>query len=135
MAPELFYQVLLAHVLALVGLGALLWFRRGIGALDLSSYLSGAFVPLKTCILLDVMAVGLVVPLLPFRARTVGLSAVEWGAVSMFYGALQVVSGPMVALLSQRLGRKTSLVISMLGTSVSYLMLFYTQTPIMFLMR
>jgi MFS family permease len=93
----------------------------------------GPFAQLKMCVLLDVVSVALVIPLLPYHALDLGMTTIEFGWVSAFYGALQVGSGPLTGIMSQRIGKQRMLVVSMLGTGVSYAMLALTSSKTMFI--
>lgn len=75
---------------------------------------------LKVAVLLDMIAVALVVPLLPFHARGLGLSQLEWSWVALMYGVGQILSGPLMGLLAARVGRQRGLVVSQLGAALSY---------------
>jgi MFS family permease len=62
-------------------------------------------IPFGTRILLisvffDILAVGLVVPLLPFVAERMGARGTEIGLLSSIYGLAQLVGGPVVGRLS-----------------------------------
>lgn len=82
---------------------------------------------------IDVLAVGLVVPLLPFKADELHLSSLSFGLLTSLYGVAQLIGGIIVGVLADRfLGRKLALMISLLVSACGYLLLMSTSTVQMF---
>jgi MFS family permease len=79
--------------------------------------------PIFLTVLVDVLALTIVLPLLPFYARHFGASDVEVGALFACFAACQLVSGPVLGRLSDRYGRKPVLVGSQAGTFAGLLVL------------
>eukprot|EP00897_Mesotaenium_endlicherianum_P004352 jgi/Mesen1/3945/ME000209S02956 len=77
-------------------------------------------------VLLDMLAVGLVMPLVTPLIKNLGASAVQMGLISSSYGALQLISGPIVGLVSDRCGRKVVLLLSFVGCAAGYLLLGFS---------
>lgn len=73
---------------------------------------------------IDSLAVGLIVPLLPFRGDEMRLSAVTFGLVTSLYGISQIIGGVIIGILADRVfGRKLALISSLLISSFGYLLL------------
>lgn len=83
---------------------------------------NGGVVPifLYFAVVLDMCAVGLVIPLLPRYTRLLGAGAAFTGALQSAYGLAQVVGASLFGGLSDRLGRKAVLVVSLLGAIAGY---------------
>lgn len=82
---------------------------------------------------IDVLAVGLVVPLLPYKADELRLSSLSFGLLSSLYGVAQLIGGIVVGVLADRfLGRKFALMASLIITACGYLMLMGSSTVQLF---
>ncbi|XP_049870036.1 major facilitator superfamily domain-containing protein 9-like [Pectinophora gossypiella] len=68
----------------------------------------------------DLLAVGLILPLVPAHARQLGASHVAVGLLGSVYATFQLGSGPLVGSLSDVKGRKTILMLSLVVCSVAY---------------
>ncbi len=77
-----------------------------------------ALVPIYLTVFVDVLALTLVLPLLPYYAQHFGASATQVGLLFAVFSLCQLVSGPILGRISDRLGRKPVLVASQLGTLV-----------------
>ncbi len=71
-------------------------------------------------ILLDLMGIGLILPLFPFIAMDIGLTPESITIVLAIYPLAQFVAGPFWGGLSDRYGRRPILMISMVGAVASY---------------
>ena len=83
-------------------------------------------VVVDSAIVLDAVDIGLVFPILPALLRDVthGASvAPTLGAMAALYAAMQLVFAPVLGTLSDRLGRRPVLMISLAGAAVNYLFL------------
>lgn len=71
---------------------------------------------------LDILAVGLVIPLLPARLKELGVRPALTGLTSTFYSGAQMLGGVVFAVLGDRgiLSRRAVLVVSFAGAAVSY---------------
>jgi len=81
-----------------------------------------------TAIVLDAMGIGLVFPILPSLLQDVTHAenvAPYVGAVAALYAAMQFVFAPVLGALSDRLGRRPVLLISIGGAVVSYAFLAF----------
>lgn len=74
--------------------------------------------PIFLTVFVDVLALTLVLPLLPYYAESFGASALTVGLLLASFSACQLISGPLLGRLSDRVGRKPVLVVSQLGTVV-----------------
>jgi len=74
-------------------------------------------------VLVDVLALTLILPLLPFYARHFQASELQVGALFACFSACQLVSGPALGRLSDRIGRRPVLLMSQAGTLVGLLVL------------
>jgi DHA1 family tetracycline resistance protein-like MFS transporter len=74
-------------------------------------------------VFIDLLGFGLILPLLPFYADTYGASATVVGFLTASYAAAQLIGAPVLGRLSDRYGRRPVLLISILGTSLGFLLL------------
>jgi len=79
-------------------------------------------------VLVDVLGLTFILPLLPFYAESLGASPGVVGLLVSAYAMCQLVAGPPLGHLSDRIGRRPVLLISQIGTCVGFLILAYAQT-------
>ncbi len=79
--------------------------------------------PLFLTIFVDVLGFTLVIPLLPYYALHFGATPLQVGLLNASYAAVQLLSGPLLGSLSDRLGRKRVLLASQLGLLVGFAIL------------
>jgi DHA1 family tetracycline resistance protein-like MFS transporter len=72
--------------------------------------------PIYLTVLVDVLALTLILPLLPYYAQNLGATPLQVGLLIATFSAAQLVSAPVLGRLSDRHGRKPVLVGSQLGT-------------------
>ena len=82
-------------------------------------------------ILLDLMGIGLILPLFPFIAMDIGLTPASITAVLALYPLAQFFAGPVWGGLSDRYCRRPILMISMVGSVVSYAILGIADTMVL----
>jgi MFS family permease len=92
--------------------------------------------PIFAILLVDVLGFTIILPLLPFYAEHMGASAFLAGLLVSVYGLCQLLAGPILGPLSDRIGRKPVLLVSQLGTFAGFLILANAKTlPLVFISR
>jgi DHA1 family tetracycline resistance protein-like MFS transporter len=74
-------------------------------------------------VFVDLLGFGLILPLLPYYAETYGATAVVVGLLVASYAAAQLVGAPLLGRLSDRIGRRPVLILSVTGTLAGFLLL------------
>ncbi len=74
-------------------------------------------------IFIDMVGFGIVIPVLPRYAEHFGASAIENGLLVAAYSFAQFLAAPILGKFSDRVGRKPVLFVSILGTSLGFLMM------------
>lgn len=77
---------------------------------------------LWTTVAVDLLGFGIVVPLLPLYARHLGAGPASVGLLLAAFSAAQFVSAPLLGRLSDRVGRKPLLIVSLAGTAAASLL-------------
>ncbi len=77
---------------------------------------------LWTTVAVDLLGFGIVVPLLPLYARHLGAGPASVGLLLAAFSAAQFVSAPLLGRLSDRIGRKPLLIVSLAGTAAASLL-------------
>jgi MFS transporter, DHA1 family, tetracycline resistance protein len=77
---------------------------------------------LWTTVAIDLLGFGIVVPLLPLYARHLGAGPASVGLLLAAFSAAQFVSAPLLGRLSDRVGRKPLLIVSLAGTALASLL-------------
>ena len=78
--------------------------------------------------LVDVLGLSIIIPLLPFYAEHFGASATVVGTLVSSFAFCQLIAGPILGKLSDRMGRKPLLIISQIGTCIGFLILAGAQS-------
>ena len=98
--------------------------------------LACALLPIFLIVLVDVFGFTIILPLLPFYSERLGASPTVVGMIVAIYAAFQLLAGPILGQLSDRVGRRPVLLISQAGTLAGFLILaFSTQVWMVFLSR
>jgi MFS family permease len=79
--------------------------------------------PIFLTVLVDVLAMTLVLPLLPYYAQHFGASPLVVTVLAASFAACQLVSGPVLGRISDSAGRKPTLLVSQMGTFVGFLLI------------
>ncbi len=79
-------------------------------------------------VLVDILGLTIILPLLPFYAESMGASPVMVGMLVSAYAVCQLVAGPPLGQLSDRVGRRPVLLVSQIGTFIGFLILAYART-------
>jgi MFS transporter, DHA1 family, tetracycline resistance protein len=74
-------------------------------------------------IFVNLVGFGIIIPLLPFYAQTFGASPLAIGLLFASFSVSQLLAAPILGELSDRWGRRPVLIISLIGTAVSFAML------------
>lgn len=86
----------------------------------------GALLIIFMIVFIDLLGFGLIIPLLPYYARTFKATPVEVTLLFSLYSLCQFIASPILGLLSDRFGRRPVLVFSQIGSMVGYILLGYT---------
>ena len=78
---------------------------------------------LFSIVVLDLIGFGIVLPILPFYAEEFGASATLLGLLLATHAAMQFVFSPIWGRLSDRIGRRPVMLVTIAGTSVALLVL------------
>src|SRR5437588_10020231 len=85
-------------------------------------------------VFIDLIGFGMVIPFLSFYAREYGASGIEVGAVVGIYSIMQFFFAPVWGRLSDRIGRRPVILISLTASCLGYLLFgFARRLPILFL--
>ena len=79
-------------------------------------------------IFVNLVGFGIIIPLLPFYARTFGASPIVIGLLFASFSLAQLIASPLLGELSDRWGRRPVLILSLIGTAVSFAMLAVAQS-------
>lgn len=74
---------------------------------------------------IDLLGFGMVLPLLPIYGRSFGVSEAKMGLVLGAYSLMQFLCAPLLGRLSDRVGRRPVLCISILGTAIGHFVLAF----------
>lgn len=73
-------------------------------------------------VFIDMLGLGLLIPVLPFIVRQFSESAFTLGLLSMSFALFQFVAAPILGRLSDRHGRRPLLLFSLFGSAVGYVL-------------
>ncbi len=79
-------------------------------------------------IFIDLVGFGMVIPILPYYAKSFGASATVLGILMMSYSAMQFLFAPIWGQISDRVGRRPILLMSILGIGLSMLLLGFAKS-------
>jgi DHA1 family tetracycline resistance protein-like MFS transporter len=82
-------------------------------------------------IFVNLVGFGIIIPLLPFYAETFGASPFVIGLMFASFSLAQLVASPLLGELSDRWGRRPVLILSLVGTVISFVMLAVAQSLLM----
>jgi MFS family permease len=85
-------------------------------------------VPIFLIVLVDVLALTIMIPLLPFYTEAFGGTPLTVGILIGVFSACQLVSGPILGNLSDRFGRRPMLLVSQFGMICSLLTMGFAQS-------
>ena len=76
-------------------------------------------------VLVDVLGYTIILPILPFYAEKFGATPFTIGLLLSSFSVCQLISGPLLGRLSDRIGRKPLLLLSQVGTCLGFLILAF----------
>ena len=79
--------------------------------------------PIFLIVLVDILGYTIILPLLPFYSERLGASPFVVGLLISTYAICQLVAGPIIGSLSDRMGRRPLLIVSQIGTLAGFLIL------------
>ena len=82
-----------------------------------------SLLPVFLIVLVDVFGMTLVIPLLAIYAETLHASPLQATMLVSVYAACQLVSGPIIGHISDRVGRKPMLLFSQIGTFIGFIVM------------
>ena len=74
-------------------------------------------------VFIDLIGFGIVIPVLPLYAKHFGATETMNGWLVGSYSAMQFLAAPLLGKLSDRVGRRPVLLVSLLGTAIGFLMM------------
>jgi len=92
-------------------------------------------------VVLDILGIGLVIPILPklveqLSGGTIDKAATVYGILASLYSLMQFTFAPVLGSLSDRFGRRPVILVSLLGSGLDYLLMAWAPTlPWFFLAR
>ncbi len=86
------------------------------------------FLNIFVLVVILLMGFGLIVPIMPFFAAQYGANELMVGLIVATYAAGQFLGAPLVGRLSDRMGRRPMLALTMAGTVLSFLLLGLAET-------
>lgn len=87
-------------------------------------------------VFLDLLGVGLIVPLGPYIVERFSTTATALAVLTLSYSAAQFLSTPCLGAISDRVGRRPVLLVSLLGSAVGYVVFALAGSlPVLYLSR
>ncbi|MBI2822004.1 MAG: MFS transporter [Acidobacteria bacterium] len=84
--------------------------------------------PIFLIVLVDILGLTIILPLLPFYAEKLGATPLVVGMLVATFAVCQMIAGPPLGQISDRVGRRPVLLVSQAGTLIGFLILAYAQT-------
>jgi DHA1 family tetracycline resistance protein-like MFS transporter len=79
--------------------------------------------PIFLIVFVDILGLTMIIPLLPFYAKSLGASDFVVGLLFSSYAFFQLIAGPVLGKLSDQYGRKPLLILSQVGTLLGFVLL------------
>lgn len=81
-------------------------------------------------VFIDLVGFGIIIPMSPYLARQFGASPFEVGLLMAVYSGMQFIISPLWGQISDRVGRRPILLLSILGTACAHLLFYFSPTLI-----
>jgi MFS transporter, DHA1 family, tetracycline resistance protein len=95
-----------------------------------------ALIPIAVVVFVDLLGFSIILPLLPYYARTFAASDETIGFLVASYSICQFFAGPILGGMSDRFGRRPLLIYSQLGSMAGFILLGVANSlPMLFLSR
>jgi DHA1 family tetracycline resistance protein-like MFS transporter len=92
--------------------------------------------PIFVIVLVDLLGLTIIIPLLPLYTVAMGADPFVIGLLGATFPVMQLLGGPLLGGLSDRVGRKPILMTSQIGTFIGFVILGFANTlPLVFLSR
>lgn len=85
-------------------------------------------------VVVDLIGFGIVIPLLPFYSETLGANTQQVASQMAVFSFMQFLTAPFWGALSDKFGRKIIILVTLLGSFLSYLFLSMTTNFVLFLL-
>jgi DHA1 family tetracycline resistance protein-like MFS transporter len=87
-------------------------------------------------VFIDMVGFGIVIPVLPLYAEHFHATPLEIGWLTGIYSGMQILFTPLLGRLSDRVGRRPVLIVSLAGTALGFLVMGWASSlPLLFLAR
>ena len=98
--------------------------------------ISGQLLLILVTVFLNIMGLGLILPVLPFYATAYGADGAQVGLLFTAFSGLQFLASPVFGALSDRYGRRPIILFGLLGQVLAYLLMgFATSLGMLFVSR
>ncbi|HBP01179.1 MAG: Major facilitator superfamily transporter [Candidatus Moranbacteria bacterium GW2011_GWE1_49_15] len=81
-------------------------------------------------ILVDVIGIGIVIPVLPFYAESFGLSPFQMSSLFAVFALFSFFSAPFLGALSDKIGRRPVLILSIASTAIGWFIFASAKNPL-----
>lgn len=79
-------------------------------------------------VFVNMLGFGIILPLLPYYVESMGAGAITIGFLSAAYSLFQLLAAPILGELSDKIGRRPVLIFSLIGTTISFILLGVANT-------
>ena len=87
-------------------------------------------------VFIDMVGFGIIIPVLPLYAEHFHATPVQIGWLTGIYSGMQIIFMPILGRLSDRVGRRPVLIVSLAGTAIGFLVMGWaTSLPLLFVAR
>ena len=94
----------------------------------MDSQAKGSLTIVFITVFLDLVGFGIIIPLIPYLAREFSASPVEIGWLMAIFSIMQFLFSPLWGKLSDRVGRRPIILMSLFGASFAYILFAFAQS-------